>query len=525
MEQHSQKISTTVSILLILFLWIFVCFPLFGQRFIPTHDGEYHLIRIYEFSKMLREGYLFPRWAPGLNSGYGFPLFIFHYPFPNYVGSLFHVLGFSLVQSFQLSLALGVLVGSLGCYFFLKREIKNTWSSLVGTLLFLTIPYLYVDLYVRGSIGEIWAIAWVWCCFASIPWGKKFLFAIFVCLLILSHNIMAMLMLPCVVLYMFLFARRYIVFGVLGILMASYFWIPALVERQYVVGLNTVTYSDHFPELIQLFFPSWGSNFSQPGLVANEMSQQIGIIPLCVILFSFFIWMIKKTKRMLFFLFISSISFFFLLKASAMIWESLPLLQYVQYPWRFLSFFLITVPFLGASIARKSLKIGTILVIASFILSYPYARPVTYEPRDDSYYLTKPEFTDGTSSMGNSFSTIWTSWIPQRASNVVTGNGYIEYIEESYLSVIFKVKTESSERFRVHKTYYPGWEATVNGKIVPINFSHGVIDIDLPSFGVYEVQVMFKETTTRQIANLLSLIGLFSLLVLVILNRYYGCRN
>ena len=34
--------------------------PLFGKKYIPTHDGEYHIIRIVEFLRMLGDGYLTP---------------------------------------------------------------------------------------------------------------------------------------------------------------------------------------------------------------------------------------------------------------------------------------------------------------------------------------------------------------------------------------------------------------------------------------------------------------------------------
>ena len=48
---------------------IYAVLPLFGRSYIPTHDGEYHIIRIVEFAKMLGEGNIVPRWAPELNSG------------------------------------------------------------------------------------------------------------------------------------------------------------------------------------------------------------------------------------------------------------------------------------------------------------------------------------------------------------------------------------------------------------------------------------------------------------------------
>lgn len=523
METIHRCKKEAIGIGILLFLWFFVTLPLFGNRFIPTHDGEYHLIRIYEFSKMLREGHLFPRWAPGLNSGHGFPLFIFHYPFPNYVGSFFYLLGFPLVQSFQYSLGMSLFVAMIGCYIFL-RKYHSVVSSVFGAVLFFSIPYLYVDVYVRGSIGELWAIAWTWCALASIVWRRILLSSLCVGLIIVSHNIMAMIMIPFLAIFMGLFYRKAIISLIGGIGISAYFWIPALFERQYVIGLNTVTYSDHFPHITQLLFPSWGTNFSQPGIIAGEISQQIGIVPLVVLLVSC-IALLKRYSsiRLLFFLF-SITGIFFLLPLSDFLWKTIPFLQFIQYPWRLLSVLLVAIPFLGAFFVRRIVSLILFGGIA-IALSLSYMRPVAYEPREDSYYLNNPSFTDGTSSLGNSFSTIWTPWIRERYANVVSGGGKIRNIEEKSTSVSFSVETSEKTSVRIHRTYYPGWRVIVDGQEVPIDYSHGVLDITLPEQGMYNVEAIFGETQTRKIANAISFITVMAIVSVGVFRYFYARRN
>ena len=61
---------------------------------------------------------------------------------------------------------------------------------------------------------------------------------------------------------------------------------------------------------------------------------------------------------------------------------------------------------------------------------------VTYEKRDDSHYLSRREFTDGTSSPGNSFSTIWTGWKKERFQTrfqASTGDATINVYKETPL--------------------------------------------------------------------------------------------
>ena len=81
---------------------LFASASLFSYGIHPTHDGEYHVLRFAQFNKVLSEGNLYPRWAPDFNNGYGIPLFNYVYPLPNYVASVFHLLGFSFIDAFKL---------------------------------------------------------------------------------------------------------------------------------------------------------------------------------------------------------------------------------------------------------------------------------------------------------------------------------------------------------------------------------------------------------------------------------------
>jgi len=128
--------------------------PFFGKGFIPTHDGEFHFIRFAEFFRMLQSGYLFPRWAPTINSGYGLPVFEFMYPFVNYISSLLHVFGMEFVEGFKISSALGYLIAVLFCFLWLNKRF-GVFPAVVGAVVSAYVPYWFVELFVRGSIGEV----------------------------------------------------------------------------------------------------------------------------------------------------------------------------------------------------------------------------------------------------------------------------------------------------------------------------------------------------------------------------------
>src|SRR5579883_2371496 len=118
-----------------------------------THDGKDHVARIANFYQNLQQGNVIPRWAANLNWGFGHPILEFLYPLPSYLASLFHVFGFSLINSVKFVFALGVVVSGLAMYLF----VNSLWGSEAGVIagiLYMYAPYRFIDLYVRGDVGE-----------------------------------------------------------------------------------------------------------------------------------------------------------------------------------------------------------------------------------------------------------------------------------------------------------------------------------------------------------------------------------
>lgn len=505
------------SLFFLIALLSYATLPLFQPGFIPTHDGEYHIIRFWQFDKMLRSGDLAPRWAPDLNSGYGVPLFVFHYPFPNYVGSLLHAFGLSFVDSFKIAMAFAYIGAGIFCFFWLSK-LFDTRSALVGAIVFSFVPYWFVDIYVRGSIGEVFALFFFMGALASIESERTVLLPLAVAGVVLSHNILALLFVGVLVGYLYIRKRGFVWRLFAGIGIAAYFWLPALAEKRYVTGLNSVDFHDHFPELAQLLIPSWGTGFSRADWSFDELSQQIGIIPLLLIGFVTLSlirnYQLKYRSLLLWFFGVALVSIFLMLKLTVPVWNLIPLLAYVQYPWRLLSLVVVVSGFFGAYVAwrHRSLLTAAALVGGSILLTNTYMRPVVYPIRDDAYYLSRPNFTDGTSSMGNSFTTFWSDWKKDRPSKkieVVNGDAIASRLTTLPLLYEFSVSSTTESRIRINTLYYPGWEVFINGKPVLLDYEHdGTITFSvLP--GRWQVSVRFTETPLRRLADSVSIVCLF----------------
>ena len=533
-------------IFLVIIFSLIASFSLLHSGLPPTHDGEYHVVRFWQFDKVLKDGDLYPRWAPDLNFGLGIPLFSYIYPFPNYVASFLHTFGVSFIDAFKLNLFFAIIISGIFFYLWAKNFFGNL-GAMVGAVFYLFSPYLFVDVYIRGSVGEVWALAFfpgfLWAITELLLNEKRVFFPIsiiFLSLIIFSHNILALLFFPFAISYSFILIliskeKRNKIINLVKIVLislglSSIFWLPAIWETKYTVGLQIYDFRTNFPDLYQLIFPSWGSGFFGGG-IQNEMSVQIGLANLLAVVVSFFVLYKlnkkKDVKRILVAFFILSffLVVFLMQEVSLFVWEKIPLMNYFQFPWRFLSLTILICSFLAASIFSlvKSKLLALLLILIGVLLTFNYAHPAYYLERNDEYYQTRPNFIDGTNSIGNVFNTIWLK------GDLVRKKEKINYLDKE---VKVEVKEVKSTRYKfnissnkdfplvLNTAYFPGWDVLINKKHVDIAPNkNGLISFTLPK-GKNSVEVSFNDTLIRSIALLISIISFVLVLKLFFQNWY-----
>ena len=536
-----KKVIVLLPYIIVLSFAFLAGFPLLKSGLPPTHDGEYHIIRFYEFDKVLRDGNIYPRFAPDLNNKMGVPLFNYVYPLPNYAASFLHFFGVSFINAFKYQMFIASLAGGIFFYLFTKK-IWGVLGGITGSVFYTFSPYHFVDIYVRGSVGEVWALAF----FPAFLWSitifikEKNIFyglfsSIFLALLIFSHNILGLMF--------FMFAIFYVAFLIfqskdkknlilstlslilIGLGLSSIFWIPALLESKYVTGLQIYNVKDNFPELYQLIFPSWGTGFSSSDL-SNQISFQIGIANLIAVFFSFFVAVklaFKKDRRLYFVMFFL-ISFFFtlflLLKKSIFIWEAVPFMNYFQFPWRLLSLLILISSFISASIFSiiKSKIFACLLIFLGVSLTIGYTKPAYYHQREDNYYTTKSNFIDGTNSVGNYFNTIWFNNKLKKQGKLELEKNEIILEQITSQNYKFILSLDKAKSVTLNTVYFPGWTVFINGEKRKIsNTKDGRISFSV-SAGKSIVELRFLDTATRNTAKFISILSLFILLALFFKN-------
>lgn len=537
------------SIIIVVLFGIIAGFSLLHEGLIPTHDGEYHIVRFFLFNEAFNDGNLYPRWTNILNNGFGVPLFTFVYPLPNYIAVLSHSIGISFIDSFRFEMFTAIFIGAIFFYLWVK-EFWGRLGGIVSSVFYTFSPYHFVDIYIRGSVGEVWALAffpaflWTYTKFVKSK-RKVFLVlsSIFLALIILSHNILALMFFLFSLSYIFLliFMEKnrkklilntfYLIF--LGLGLSSIFWLPAIYETKYVTGLQIFDVTSHFPDLYQLLIPSWGSGFSGAGL-QQELSYQIGVANLLAIFLSLIVIFLqikrkdKKAYYSLFFLIWFVFVLFLMLDVSKFVWQIVPFMKYFQFPWRLLSIEMLFASFLAGSIFSLSINIkikiffALFLIFLTFILGIGYTKPAYYHYRNDNYYIGRSNFMDGTNSPGNVFNTIFLKSIPTKEKQravFLKGKGEIVLTQEKSNFYSFEINAITDSEIQANLSYFPGWEVYVNNKKNSLKPSQNGRFIFFVPKGRNKVEVIFKNTEIRNISAFASLVSLDFMIVLLINKR------
>jgi len=513
-----------------------------------THDGQDHVARIANFYQNLIEGHILPRWAGNLNWGYGHPVMMFLYPLPSYLASFFHLFGFSFVDSTKLVFAFSFVLCGITMYLWLQLFLPRK-AALVGAFLYEFAPYHFVDLYVRGAIGELVAFIFAPLLLYFILalsqkrnfWyfaGSVFTLAGF----ILAHNAVSLMFLPIIIFYMvylFLisskqmkrqFLIRCIAILFLGFASAAFFWLPAFVEGKYTLRdiVTKDVYKDRFVNLSQLFYGPW--NYGESGI----FTVQIGILQwFSTIIISFALFIHRKTKQrdvlllggLLIFFFVSV---FLMTPYAKVIWEKISLLQKFQFPWRFLSVTMFVSAALGAfvfSVIPKKWQTASFIVVIIFLLltTKDMWHPKGYSQKPESFYTG---IYNGTTDTGES-APIWSVRFmgerPKSHVELIGGQASISEKSRSITKHVYTtVVTTEKAQLKENTLYFPGWQTLVDGAAVPIQFqdsnNRGVITF-LVDKGQHTITTQFTSTKLRQLAIGISVGSLFVLFILGILKK------
>jgi len=334
--------------------------PFLAPGWFFGHDNM-PLIRLFETDVMVRAGEVPVRWYPDVAAGYGSPHPQYYAPLFYVLAEIFRLGGVSLTVSLKAAVVVVVLATSWAVFRW-AREFFGEAGGVVAAAACSYAPYHMLDLYVRTAFSELTVFLFLPLVLLSFhrlslrpsP-GRIAAVGASLGGLCLAHTVTAMLVPPILAAYLLLlawgaasrskFLASAAAAALLGFALAAFFLLPLVAERGAVeTEIYAAAYFDyrkHFVEIPQLLRSPWGFGLSREG-PADGISFRIGLLQLAGCVVAAIRWRrLRGSSRdaaahALFAAALSAAGILMSLAISKPLWTAVPLLRYVQFPWRFL---------------------------------------------------------------------------------------------------------------------------------------------------------------------------------------------
>lgn len=538
-----------------------------------VHD-PYNETRLFLFDKAIKEGFLFPRWASDYFLGRGSAMFNYYPPLFNYMAEIFKLIGFNIVNSIKLTNTASIFFSFIFMYL-LAKELWGKKAGIISAIIYTLSPYRIADLYVRGAFSEHLALTFIPLLFffvIKIFNSKKsvfiFLTALSYCLLILSHNLTALIVTPFSLAWIlfFIFKSKDIKSGllsfsgmILGAAFSAFYSLPAILEKNFVNGnMGLISFDNdfhnHFLNFFQLFFTKWDYGTSVAGN-SDKFPFAIGFA-LTIVLITGIIKIIlsfrTKLKFLIFLILSTAVVTLFTLPVSKLLWENIPLMAYLQFPWRFelLILFFLSI---ASGLLLKKWKYTYIFLIFTFLLIIPTTWPFTYlsNTKDNTdfqptvravedlkwyetqrgkydsilihYYAYDYDYIPATADVKKEIQTTTDFIINNKNTNAET---LLNLQEEQFPLVInesciveikdnisqykkFALSCTQNSKLKLNLFDFPGWTVLSDGQKIEHSTCEGLICFDNQT-GNRNIEVIFEDTSIRKAAKSISI---FSFLI------------
>jgi hypothetical protein len=512
-----------------------------------TWDMLMGIYRSYALDQAWQAGVLYPRLFMPWTFTYGAPLFEFYAPAVSYLGLFFHFLGFGWVEASKATFGASLLLAGLGTYVYARWVFGHRRAAFLAALVYALSPYLLISMYERGAAAECLALGllpWTFWAAHHVQRGAGhdwvWVTAAMVALITLSHNITALFVLPILGVYLlFVSWREHDTSGLprlglavaLGLTLSAFFWAPALVERPATQLESRMTSSyqlyEHLVQpatlvQLQLAFEYWGP-FSRH---LSLWQASLGVLALGVL-----VWRQGwRGRDGLPFLALVALAIPVLqLQFTFPLWERVPLVRFIQFPWRLFGLLSFCIALLiGAvfTLPRARGKLGWLLLLAVLAIigfgslanlqKLPGRYPVSSGDISAANLNEQARWGYG---LFIDYLPAWVSVEPQFLAVPRPGGStepaspgpapHLRVSEERLGQLSLQVEAVAPFTLRLHRFYYPGWQAVAAGASIPVRPSGpmGLVTVSLPA-GSYPLVLRFGETPLRLVLDILALTAL-----------------
>ncbi|MGB3552426.1 MAG: hypothetical protein WA993_17215 [Candidatus Binatus sp.] len=502
--------------------------PLFRGYQLDGHDTLEYPPRLTEFARILGDHQFPPVWAPDLSSGHGQPLFEFAPPLIYAAALPFFKAGMRLADSLQFGLAMLFALGATAVFLIGRKLRFSRVASIGAAAAWLFAPYQALDIYVCARFAESAALAVAPVALLGLIAAVQrpsaisvALGAIAVAMLPLAHNAIALLMFPA---FAAIVAVRSAVSdhrlktaaagaGVLlgGLGLSAFFWLPALLERDFVktdlLRTGFLNWTNYIISPFQLLWSPWGYGYAMRG-PGNGISYSLGPVHIALAIAGLIIAMraANRSRRLdaIVFAGASIIAALLATDLSWTIWAHVATLQYLAYPWRTLCVPALFMPLLALyAFERMGARLASVAIVVLALVNIAHTAPKGIQTYDEAYFsadmiarlgintTTREEYEPRTVQYRPDFDSVLLKGV--RTAPVV------RQLAVSSNSQSFEVDASEPALMQDSVFDYPGWTVLVDDREVaaaPASVS-GEITFNVPA-GIHHVEVELRPTPIRR---------------------------
>jgi hypothetical protein len=528
--------------------------PFFWLGTASGHDIQFHISSWIDTAGQWKEGILFPRWTEWANYGFGEPRFIFYPPLSwilgAALGSLLPWTWIPLVFVFVVQTFAGISAFAL-----VRRFVSSYSAGLLGAAVYAANPYALLVIYLRSDYAELLAtsfyplllLAALRLCGlqeSELPQRKSLVqFAVLFAAVWLSNapaGVLASYGLALLFCWAAVEQRklRPAIWGAgglsLGLGLAAFYLIPAAYEQRWVniagALAEGLTPADNF-----LFAVTTDAEHD----AFNRIASYVAVLIIALMFASVIIrrrrdsanageYPLRRTFRAIFVLAIAA--GLMMLRPTSLLWNYLPKLRFVQFPWRWMAILAVILSlYVAAAATRRLLALWWIALAMVLALTGSYLVRHTWWDAEDVNFVKAGvdsgagfEGTDEYDPLGDDHTDI-----PQKQPEAkLISEEEIDPAPKSEVRVnkwtaedrVVIVKAEKPAVIRLRLLHHPAWVVAVNGKTVKTRrtVSYNAILVPVPA-GDSWIEAKFTRTTDRTIGDWVSALAVFTT---IFLGRY-----
>jgi len=523
----------------------------FSSTMFTFHD-ESQPARVQQFALNLKNLKIPPRIAPDFSFKLGFPVFNYYSPFSYWVTSEINLLGVAVAPALKISFLLTLIIGFIFMFKFASLFF-DFYPSLLAAILYISSPWLAIEIFIRGDLAEAWFIALfpasLWFLYKNQASKSQWFFLVttfVISFTLTAHNVLSLIFVPLIIIFaMFLpNKKRGLIAIASSFLLSAYFIIPALTEivQTHVPKLSRSSdYLDHALCWKQLWHSTWDYGFSIKGcqdsmpFMLGKPQIVLGVLGSIIFLFEIFFIKTKKHKNRLIILSIIFLTLFtiFLTTNSAFIINKffLPILSLFQFPWRFISFGLFGLAFMAGTIKypKKFVKIipisFTAIIIFIIVFNSKFFTKHNLSLNKFNSDLLRPAYISQEVAYKISqflpYPVDYKKWLvlERGEKDITLKDGlFIHGLDKGKINILqdtpfFKQAVVNSKKIIINVSYLPYWKIAVDDKyIIPVKLDYlgrPILYLKEPSV----ITVRYEQTKIEKISNIISIFTFIGLIV------------